>query len=124
MISFKGITFPADFNGNVKKAFATRQNALDAKCIALMEDYTPVSRQGGYTKASPHKWVRFENRGKMSKSHRQESPGVIINTEPKARREYYINKGFSGAKRGKYWFRRMVADHKEELRNIAEKGKS
>ncbi len=112
MISFKGITFPADFNGNVKKAFATRQNALDAKCIALVEDYTPIAMR------------RFENRGKMSKSYRQESPGVIINTEPKARREYYINKGGSGGKRGKYGFRRMVADHKEELRNIAEKGKS
>ena len=123
MMQFKGIEFPADFQGNVKKAFATRQNALDAKCIALMEDYTPVSRQGGYTKASPHKWVRFENRGKMSKSHRQESPGVIINTEPKARREYYTNKGGSGGKRGKYWFRRCVADHKEELRKTAKEGK-
>jgi hypothetical protein len=123
MMQFKGIEFPADFQGNVKKAFATRQNALDAKCIALMEDYTPIAMPGGYTKASPHKWVRFENRGKMSKSHRQESPGVIINTEPKARREYYTNKGGSGGKRGKYWFRRCVADHKETLRKTAKEGK-
>jgi len=120
MISFKGIEFPADFNGNVKKAFATRQNALDAKCIELMEDYTPIAMKGAVVKG---KWKPFVNRGKMSKSHKQESPGVIINTEPKARREYYVNKGFSGKMRGKYWFRRMVADHKEELRDIAEKGK-
>jgi hypothetical protein len=111
MMQFNGIEFPADFQGNVKKAFATRQNALDAKCIALMEDYTPIAMR------------RFRNRGKMSKSHRQESPGVIINTEPKARREYYTNKGGSGGKRGKYWFRRCVADHKEELRKTAKEGK-
>lgn len=120
MMQFKGIEFPADFQGNVKKAFATRQNALDAKCIALMEDYTPIAAKGMVVRG---KWKYFKNRGKMSKSHRQESPGVIINTEPKARREYYVNKGFSGAMRGKYWFRRMVADHKEELHKTAKEGK-
>ena len=66
MIKFKGIEFPPDFAGNVQRAFATRQNALDAKAIALMEDYVPIAQP------------RFRNRGKMSKSHRQEKPGVII----------------------------------------------
>ncbi len=42
MIEFKGIEFPPDFEGNVQKAFATRQNALDAKVIALMEDYASL----------------------------------------------------------------------------------
>lgn len=111
MIEFKGIEFPPDFEGNVQKAFATRQNALDAKVIALMEDYVPIAQP------------RFENRGKMSKSHKQEKPGVIINTEPRARREYYINKGHSGPMRGKRWLDRMKADHKEELLETAKKGK-
>lgn len=111
MIEFKGIEFPPDFEGNVQKAFATRQNALDAKAIALMEDYVPIAQP------------RFRNRGKMSKSHRQEKPGVIINTEPRARREYYVNKGRSGGLRGKQWLNRMKADHKDELLQTAKKGK-
>lgn len=111
MITFKGIEFPPDFAGNVKKAFATRQNALDAKAIALMEDYVPIAQP------------RYKNRGKMSKSHRQERPGIIINTEPRARREYYINKGRSGGLRGKGWLNRMKADHMEELLEAAKKGK-
>lgn len=111
MISFKGISFPPDFAGNVEKAFATRQNALDAKAIALMEDYVPIAQP------------RFRNRGKMSKSHRQQRPGVIINTEPRARREYYTNSGHSGGLRGKLWLERMKADHKAELLQTAKKGK-
>ena len=111
MIEFNGIEFPPDFDGNVQKAFATRQNALDAKCIALMEDYVPIAQP------------RFKNRGKMSKSHKQERPGVIINTEPRARREYYINKGHSGPMRGKRWLDRMKADHLEELMKTAQEGK-
>lgn len=122
MLTFRGLTLSPQFAGKTKRALRGAQDALDEKCITLMEDYTPVSRQGGYTKASPHKWVRFENRGKMSKSHRQEKPGVIINTEPKARREYYTNKGGSGGKRGKYWFDRMVADHGSELERAANDG--
>lgn len=111
MIEFKGIEFPPDFEGNVQKAFATRQNALDAKVIALMEDYVPIAQK------------RFRNRGKMSKSHKQEKPGVIINTEPKARKEYYTNKGFSGGLHGKRWLDRTKADHKEEFIKTAKEGK-
>ena len=111
MIEFKGIEFPPDFEGNVQKAFATRQNALDAKAIALMEDYVPIAQP------------RFANRGKMSKSHKQQKPGVIINTEPRARREYYINKGHSGPMRGKRWLDRMKADHMSELMRTAKEGK-
>lgn len=110
MIRFKGIQFPPDFEGNVQKAFATKQNALDAKVIELLEDYTPIAQP------------RFKNRGKMSKSHKQDKPGIVINTEPKARREYYTNKGHSGRLRGKFWLDRMKADHKEELLQAAKKG--
>lgn len=112
MVKFLGIQFPSDFDGNVQKAFATKQNALDAKVIELMEDYVPIAQP------------RFRNRGKMSKSHRQERPGVIINTEPRARREYYTNKGHSGGLRGRQWLDRMKADHMPELLQAAGKDKT
>lgn len=112
MIVFRGIVFPPDFSGNTERAFATRQNALDAQVIALLEDYVPIARP------------RYRNRGKMSKSHRQAKPGVIINTEPRARREYYINKGHSGGLRGKFWLERMKADHKDDILRGLKGGKS
>ena len=74
MIQFKGLSFNPVF---AEKRLDNAQNALDAKCIELMTDYTPVAMK------------RFKNRGKMSKAHTLESPGVIIKTDPKARREFY-----------------------------------
>lgn len=103
MITFKGIRMSPDFTVRSRKAFRDAQDALDKQCIRLMEDYTPVAME------------RFKNRGKMSRSHKQASPGVIINTEPTARKEYYTNKGFSGRLRGKFWFERMKADHRDEI---------
>lgn len=119
MITFKGIEMSPDFTARSQKAIRNAQDALDQKCIALMEDYTPISMKGGITKASHHKWVYFKGRGKMSKAHKQEKPGLIINTEPTARLEYFVNKGFSGGKRGKYWLDRMKADHGHELLKTA-----
>lgn len=110
MLTFKGLSLSPALSGKTKRALRGAQDALDEKCIALMEDYTPIAME------------RFKNRGKMSKSHRQEKPGVIINTEPKARREYYTNKGGSGGKRGKYWLDRMVADHGSDLEKAANDG--
>ena len=75
--------------------------------MGIMEDYTPVAMD------------KYRNHGKMSRSHRQERPGVIINPEPKARREYYTNKGFSGGKRGKFWLERMKLDRRGEILNAA-----
>lgn len=122
MIQYKGLEIAPDFTVKSEKSIRSAQDALDSKCIELMEDYTPISQYGGYTKASPHKWVIFTGRGKMSKSHKQESPGIIINTEPKARHEYYTNRGFSGQNRGKYWFERMKLDHMKDLLKAAEEG--
>lgn len=107
MITFKGIQMSPDFSARSQKAIRHAQDALDKKCIELLEDYTPIAMK------------RFKNRGKMSKAHKQEKPGVIINTEPKARREYYINKGGSGGNRGNQWMERMKADHMPELKKIA-----
>ena len=118
MMGLKGLVIHAKYDAMFNKA----QNALDKKCIELMEPYTPISMESGYTKASPHHRVTFIGRGKMSKAHKQQRPGVIINTEPKARREYYTNKGFSGLNRGKLWFERMKLDHRKELLDAAKEG--
>lgn len=110
MIQYKGLEIAPDFTVKSEKSIKSAQDALDSKCIELMEDYTPIAME------------RFKNRGKMSKSHKQESPGIIINTEPKARHEYYTNRGFSGPNRGKYWFERMKLDHMKDLLKAAEEG--
>lgn len=104
MISFKGISL--NLSGR-QKQLSRAQNALDHKVITLLEDYTPIAQE------------KYKNHGKMSRSHKQESPGVIINTEPKARREYYTNKGFSGINRGKFWLECMKADKIGEVKKAA-----
>lgn len=108
MIKFSGLDIK--ISSESKAALSNAQNALDAKCIELMRPYVPVAME------------RFANRGKMRDAHKQESPGVIVNTEPKAQQEYYTNKGGSGGLRGKYWFERMVADHSTELEQAANEG--
>ena len=116
MIQFQGLSLDTLKR---QKQLAKAQDAIDKKVIELLEDYTPVAMKGGFTKASPRKWVYFRNKGKMSKSHRQEKPGVIINPEPRARREYYTNKGISGPNRGKLWLDRMKADKIGEVQKAA-----
>lgn len=103
MIEFKGLQYAPDFTVKSEKNFAQAQSYIDNEVVKRLEDYTPI--------AMP----RFPNRGKMSRSHKIQTPGVIINTEPTARKEYYINKGFSGKLRGKFWLERMKADHKEDI---------
>lgn len=107
MIKFAGLTLAPDIVAKSEKKFGRIQNVIDQKCIEALEDYTPVAMD------------KYKNHGKMSRSHKQEKPGVIINTEPKARREYYENKGFSGGKRGKLWLERMKLDRREEILNAA-----
>ena len=115
MIEFKGLQFAPDFTVKSEKNFAQAHNYIDNEVVKRLEDYTPISKKGGVTKSSHGKWVPFKRRGAMSKAHKVQTPGVIINTEPTARKEYYINKGFSGKLRGKFWLERMKADHKEEI---------
>jgi hypothetical protein len=106
-MKFAGFSLAPDFKTKSDKMFNKAQNAIDKKCIEVLEDYTPVAMD------------KYRNHGKMSRSHRQERPGVIINPEPKARREYYTNKGFSGGKRGKFWLERMKLDRRGEILNAA-----
>lgn len=101
MLRFKGVEMSGDFTVKSQRQLREAQDYIDSETVKLLEDYTPI--------AMP----RFRNRGKMSKSHKVETPGVIINTEPTARKEYYTNKGFSG--QGRFWLERMKADHKEDI---------
>ena len=107
MMKFAGFSLAPDFKMKSDKMFNKAQNAIDRKCIEIMEEYTPVAKP------------KYPNHGKMSRSHKQERPGVIINTEPKARHEYYTNKGGSGGKRGKLWFERMKPDRRGEILQAA-----
>lgn len=112
MINFKGVEMAPDFKVRSEKNFRQAQNYVDSECLKYLPDYTPVSMDKGYNKRLK-KVIPFTGKGKMSKAHKVERPGVIINTEPKARREYYVNKGFSG--QGKLWLERMKADHKDDI---------
>lgn len=118
MLKFAGMVFN---RMRADQGLRRAQTAIDSACIEQMKPYVPISKEGGFTKASPHTWVRFTGRGKMSQAHKAERPGVIINTEPRARREYYSNKGGSGGLRGKLWFERMKADHKRDILREAQK---
>lgn len=109
MIDFKGISFSSAFVAHQKGMMLNAQNVIDNKCIEYLEFYTPIAQE------------KYQNHGKMSKSHKIEKAGIIINTEPKARREYYENKGFSAPQRGKLWLERMKADHKEDILKAVKK---
>jgi len=100
MLIFKGLSLVP---GSRDRMFKKAQDIVDEEVIKRLEDYTPVAMPG------------FRNRGKMSRSHSAQSPGIVINTEPKARREYYTNKGFSGGRRGAFWLDRMKADQKKDI---------
>lgn len=119
MLRFKGVQLSSDLTLRTDRDFAKAQSAIDSEVIRRLEDYTPVSMDKGYNKRLK-RVIPFVNKGKMSKSHTAERPGVIINTEPKAKREYYNNKGFSGRNRGRYWLDRMKADHKDDILRKAE----
>lgn len=101
MIDFKGVEFAPDFTVKHRRNIAEAQDIVDRECLKLLPDYTPIAKKS------------YPNWGKMSRSHKRQSPGVIINTEPLARREYYTNKGGSG--RGKFWLDRLKADHRDDI---------
>ena len=117
MLNFKELEMAPDFTDKSQKNIRQAQDYVDSECLRYLPDYTPISKDKGYNKRLK-KVIPFTGKGKMSKAHKVERPGVIINTEPKARREYYVNKGFSskdGHNRGKFWLERMKADHKADI---------
>lgn len=103
MLEFKGLELSEYFDERAKGNMQSAQDYIDTQTIKYLEDYTPIAMK------------RFKNRGKMSRSHVVYKPGIIINTEPTARKEYYVNKGFSGPQRGKLWLERMKVDHKYDI---------
>lgn len=106
MIDYKGLDLSPEFNQKSEKNFVSAQSYIDSEVLKYLPDYTPIAMK------------RFKNRGKMSKAHKVDKPGVIINTEPTARKEYYTNRGLSskdGHNRGKFWLERMKADHKADI---------
>lgn len=115
MVNFKGLELAPDIKVKSERQLAQAQSYIDNEVVKRLEEYTPISMKEGVTRKSRPATVKFVNSGKMSKSHKVERPGVIINTEPTARKEYYVNKGFSGRLRGKFWLDRMKADHKEDI---------
>lgn len=114
MIIFKGLSFSDGFDSNSEKKFSTVQSYIDNSCISFIGSYIPVGMD------------KFRNKGKMSKSTRINKPGELTNEQPRARREYYTNKGSGesgtskGGLRGKYWFERMKSDHLSEIKKGAE----
>jgi hypothetical protein len=112
MLSFKGLEMAPDFTVKSERQFRKAQDYVDNEVIKRLEDYTPVSMDSGYSRRYK-KVIPFTGKGKMSKAHKVETPGVVINTEPTARKEYYTNKGYSG--QGKFWLERMKADHKADI---------
>lgn len=110
MIQFAGIKFDPNFKANVESHFDRKQKYVDSECLRLSEPYTPLLR---------HHLLDTGISGTVIGS------GEIDYTAPYAKRNYYENAGrgieglnASGGEkglRGKQWFERMKADHKEEI---------
>lgn len=115
MIGFKGLELSRDFAAKSDAMFSRKQQYVDSEVIRLMEPYTP-KRTG--TKID------------IGASGTRIGSGVISYRSKIARRNYYTNKGTGkggmNAKsnrglRGKMWFERMKADHKDEILKGAQK---
>ena len=75
------------------------QKFIDSEVIRLSEPYTPFDT--GYLK---------NNAPKIGTSI---GSGEVVYNAPYARRQYYENRG--NGQRGKMWFERMKADHKDDI---------
>lgn len=110
MIDFKGIKMSEKFAAEAGALLARKQQYIDKETVRLMEPYTPK------------KTGRQIDIGATGTQH---GSGTVQYNSSIARRNYYTNKGTgkegqnarSGTRglRGKQWFERMKADHKEEI---------
>ncbi|MDO5061860.1 MAG: minor capsid protein [Peptostreptococcaceae bacterium] len=97
---------------DIKKAIKKRglyrgsrvQKFIDSEVIRRMDPYTPMD--SGTLK------------GAAIKDHTVIGSGVIKQKTPYARRQYYEHKG--NGRRGRKWFERMKADHKDSILKGAE----
>ena len=120
MMRFTGLTFSPDFEKRAGENFRQAQKYVDSETLRLSDPYVPM------------------NTGTLKKSGISGTvlgSGEVVYTAPYARQQYYTNagKGRQGlAKRnshnykclrGKLWFERMKADHKDEILRGLEKFK-
>ena len=110
MIHFTGITFDPNFKERAEKNFNRAQQVIDSKVLSFSESYVPFDT--GMLKKSGIAGTVLGS-------------GVVQYTAPYAKKQYYENAGrgkeglyASGGvtgQRGKLWFERMKADHKEDI---------
>lgn len=75
------------------------QKFIDSEVIRLSEPYVPWAT-GTLAQTSPKIGTHIGS-------------GEVVYKAPYARRQYYENRG--NGQRGKMWFERMKADHKDEI---------
>lgn len=110
MIKFEGVEFGSDFPKRKDENFSQAQKYIDSEVIKHSDQYVPF---------------RHGNLKKSGISGTVIGSGVVEYTAPYARQQYYTNGGYGedglnaakGTKglRGKMWFERMKADHKEDI---------
>jgi len=114
MIKFTGIAFDPNFRQNTDNKFTAAQKFIDSEVLRLSDPYVPF-RTGMLKKSGISGTVI--------------GSGLVEYTAPYGRQQYYTNAGYgyeglnrrNGAKglRGKLWFERMKADHKDEIEHKA-----
>ncbi len=107
MIVFTGITFDPNFSQRAEANFNECQKYIDSEVLRLSDPYVPMKE--GELKES-------------GISGTVVGSGKVEYTAPYGRKQYYENAGMGkeglnkgGGLRGKMWFERMKADHKDEI---------
>lgn len=107
MIKFSGIVFGQNFKKNTQENFDKKQKYIDKEVLRLSDSY--VSKRSG-------------NLIESGISGTVIGSGVVEYTSSYGRKQYYENAGMGkeglnkgGGLRGKMWFERMKADHKDEI---------
>lgn len=102
------LTWSEDFSKRRGEQFDAVQKMVDSEVLRQSDPYVPM-RTGMLKKSGILGTVIGE--------------GVVKYIAPYARQNYYTNAGRgregtqNGGLRGKYWFERMKADHKDEIRD-------
>ena len=99
MIEFKGLEFAPDFTVKSKENFRQAQIYVDSEVIRRTEPYIPILT--GALKDSGKTGTKIVS-------------GVVQYPVEYARPRYYKGRKGKGL-RGKYFFHRMKADHKEDI---------
>ena len=101
------LTWSEDFSKRRGEQFDAVQKMVDSEVLRQSDPYVPM-RTGMLKKSGILGTVIGE--------------GIVKYIAPYARQNYYTNDGRgqegtqNGGLRGKYWFERMKADHKDEIR--------